>query len=150
MDAADRRNATLEDEGYLKGCRYVLYDRDQKFCTDFCQTLAAGGVKCVVLPARSPNLNAFAERWVRSVKSECLSRLILFGEGSLRKERDAKTGLDLLWRFYRPAGGPVHGLPDLLELGAAPAATGADQNPVAALPCTQSFSVRIFSSISCR
>jgi hypothetical protein len=78
------RNATLEGEGYLKGCRYVLHDRDKKFCTDFCQTLAAGNVKCVVLPARSPNLNAFAERWVRSVKSECLSRLILFGAGSLR------------------------------------------------------------------
>jgi putative transposase len=78
------RNATLEEEGYLKGRRYVLHDRDKKFCTDFCQTLAAGGVKCVVLPARSPNLNAFAERWVRSVKSECLSKLILFGEGSLR------------------------------------------------------------------
>ena len=62
----------------------MLHDRDKKFCTDFCQTLAAGDVKSVVLPARSPNLNAFAERWVRSVKSECLSRLILFGEGSLR------------------------------------------------------------------
>ena len=78
------RNATLEGEGYLKGCRYVLHDRDKKFRTDFRQTLAAGDVKCVVLPALSPNLNAFAERWVRSVKSECLSRLILFGEGSLR------------------------------------------------------------------
>ena len=37
------------------------------------------------LPARSPNLNAFAERWVRSVKEECLSKLILFGEASLRR-----------------------------------------------------------------
>ena len=37
------------------------------------------------LPPRSPNLNAFAERWVRSVKHECLSKLILFGEGSLRR-----------------------------------------------------------------
>jgi transposase InsO family protein len=38
----------------------------------------------VVLPPRSPNLNAYAERWVRSVKEECLSRVILFGEASLR------------------------------------------------------------------
>jgi len=37
------------------------------------------------LPARSPNLNSYAERWVRSVKEECLSRLILFGESSLRR-----------------------------------------------------------------
>ena len=42
-------------------------------------------MKCLALPARSPNLNAFAERWVRSVKEECLGKLILFGEGSLRR-----------------------------------------------------------------
>ncbi len=47
--------------------------------------LKAGGVKPLKLPARSPNLNAFAERWVRSVKEECLSRLILCGESSLRR-----------------------------------------------------------------
>jgi putative transposase len=45
----------------------------------------AGGVKPLRLPAYSPNLNAFAERWVRSVKEECLSKLILFGEASLRR-----------------------------------------------------------------
>ena len=79
------RNATLEDTGYLKGCRYVLHDHDKKFCADFRDTLAAGGVNCVALPARSPNLNSFSERWVRSVKSECLSKLILLGESSLRR-----------------------------------------------------------------
>jgi transposase InsO family protein len=63
----------------------VLHDHDTKFCEEFRKTLAAGGVKCLRLPARSPNLNAFAERWVRSVKEECLSKLILFGEGSLRR-----------------------------------------------------------------
>jgi putative transposase len=41
--------------------------------------------KALTLPPRSPNLNAFAERWVRSVKQECLSRLMLFGEGSLKR-----------------------------------------------------------------
>ena len=49
------------------------------------ETLAVAGVKCLRLPPRSPNLNAFAERGVRSVKEECLSHLILFGERSLRK-----------------------------------------------------------------
>jgi hypothetical protein len=78
-------NATFEGIGHLNGCRYVLHDRDAKFCAAFRETLAAGGVKCLRLPARSPNLNAFAERWVRSVKEECLSHLILFGERSLRK-----------------------------------------------------------------
>jgi len=47
--------------------------------------LRVGGVKTIILPARSPNLNAFAERWVRSVKDECPSRLILFGERSLAR-----------------------------------------------------------------
>ena len=79
------RNATLEDTGYLKGCRYLLHDRDKKFCAEFRETLAAGGVNCIALPARSPNLNCHAERWVRSVKSERLSKLILFGESSLRR-----------------------------------------------------------------
>jgi hypothetical protein len=78
-------NATLEGIGRLNGCRYLLHYRDAKFCSEFRETLAAGGVKCLRLPACSPNLNAFAERWVRSVKEECLSHLILFGEASLRK-----------------------------------------------------------------
>ena len=79
------RNAVDEESGYLRRHRYVLHDRDTKFCADFRKTLATGGVKCLRLPSRSPNLNAFAERWVRSVKSECLSHFILFGEGSLRR-----------------------------------------------------------------
>jgi hypothetical protein len=48
--------------GHLNGCRYVLHDRDTNFCAEFRKTLAAGGVKCLRLPPRSPNLNAFAER----------------------------------------------------------------------------------------
>jgi putative transposase len=79
------RNAIDETSGYLCQQRYVLRDRDTKFCKEFRETLAAGGVKCLRFPARSPNLNAFAERWVRSVKEECLSKLILFGEGSLTR-----------------------------------------------------------------
>ena len=78
-------SATNEDWGYLHGCRHVLHDRDAKFCTSFRSVIAAGGVKTLLLPARSPNLNAFAERWVRSVKQECLSKLILFGEGQLSR-----------------------------------------------------------------
>jgi hypothetical protein len=79
------RNATMQDTGYLNGCRYLLHDRDKKFCREFRETLAAGGVKSTPIPARSPNLNAHAERWVRSIKEECLSKLILIGENSLRR-----------------------------------------------------------------
>jgi hypothetical protein len=78
-------SATQESWGYLHPCRYVLHDRDTKFCASFRSALASGGVKTIQLPAKSPNLNAFAERWVRSVKQECLSKLILFGEGALSR-----------------------------------------------------------------
>ena len=75
----------MEGKGYLNKCRYLLNDRDRKFCREFRNTLVAGGVRCLALPPRSPNLNSYAERWVRSIKEECLSRLILFGENSLRR-----------------------------------------------------------------
>jgi putative transposase len=79
------RNATDETSGCLRQLRYILHDRDTKFCTSFRSILTTGGVQALTLPPRSPNLNAFAERWVRSVKQECLSKLILFGEGSLKR-----------------------------------------------------------------
>jgi hypothetical protein len=49
-------NATLEGMGDLNGSRYWLHDRDAKFCAEFRETLAAGGVTCLRLPPRSPNL----------------------------------------------------------------------------------------------
>jgi putative transposase len=79
------RNMTMEEWGCLKGCRYLLHDRDAKFCPSFRELIKTGSVNPLRLPARSPNLNSYAERWVRSVKEECLSRLILFGESSLRR-----------------------------------------------------------------
>jgi putative transposase len=78
------RNVTMEDWGFLSPGQSLIHDRDAKFCPAFQHTIDAVGVRRVVLPPRSPNLNAYAERWVRSVKEECLSRLILFGERSLR------------------------------------------------------------------
>jgi transposase InsO family protein len=79
------RNVTMQKWGFLANSRYLLHDRDSKFCLSFRQLIEAGRVKTIALPARSPNLNAYAERWVRSVKQECLSKLILFGERALRR-----------------------------------------------------------------
>jgi len=79
------RNATMEGWGFLRDCRYLLPDRDTKFCRSFRDLIESGSVETIRLPARSPNLNSYAERWVRSVKEECLAKLILFGEGSLRR-----------------------------------------------------------------
>jgi transposase InsO family protein len=67
----------------LQPVKYLIHDRDGKYYPAFQQIIDAAGVTRVPLPPRSPNLNAYAERWVRSVKEECLSRLILFGEASL-------------------------------------------------------------------
>ncbi len=79
------RNATDEESGHLLGQRYLLHDRDTRFCPAFRSVLRSAGVRPVVLPPQSRNLNAFAEPWVRSVKQECLSKLILFGEVALRR-----------------------------------------------------------------
>ena len=78
------RNVTMEAWGFLSPGQYLIHDRDGKYCSAFQQRIDAAGVKRVPLPARSPNLNAYAERWVRSIKEECLARMILFGEASLR------------------------------------------------------------------
>ena len=85
LDGADGANISFADTGFLNGCRYLLHDRDAKFCNAFTGILESVGIKAVKLPARSPNLNANLERWHRSVKEECLSKMILFGEASLRR-----------------------------------------------------------------
>lgn len=79
------RNVTMDEWGFLEDCRYLIHDRDTKFTDSFRAIISSGGVEPLKLPARSPNLNAYAKRWVRSVKDECLSKLILFGETSLRR-----------------------------------------------------------------
>jgi putative transposase len=78
------RNVTMADWGFLTPEQYLIHDRDGKFSLAFQQVIEAAGVQCISLPPRSPNLNAYAERWVRSIKEETLSRLILFGERALR------------------------------------------------------------------
>ena len=78
------RNLTDAVDGILKCKRYLIHDRDPLFTTEFLSTLADVGVKSVKLPPRSPNLNAYAERFVRTIKESCLERMILFGEESLR------------------------------------------------------------------
>ena len=77
------RNLTMDAWGILQPGQYLIHGRDTKFCAAFKETLDDAGVKRVPLPPRSPQLNAFAERFVRSVKEEALSRMILFGERSL-------------------------------------------------------------------
>jgi transposase InsO family protein len=74
----------MVDWGFLTPGQYLIHDRDGKFCPAFQQAIDAAGVTRIPLPARSPNLNAYAERWVRSVKEERLARLLVFGKRALR------------------------------------------------------------------
>jgi putative transposase len=79
------RNVTMEGCGIRWDRRDLLHDHDTKFTQSFRAIIASGQVEPLALLARSPNLNAYAERWVRSVKEECLSKVILFDERSLRR-----------------------------------------------------------------
>jgi putative transposase len=79
------RNAIDPECGYLRDQRCVLHDRDTKFCATFRSIPRVGGREVPHAAGAQPNLNAFAERWVRSVKQKCLRKLVLFGEGSLRR-----------------------------------------------------------------
>jgi putative transposase len=79
------RNLTDSVDGLLKGKRYLIHDRDPLFTAEFLSMLADAGVASVKLPPHSPNLNAHAERFVRTIKESCLERMILFGEGAVLK-----------------------------------------------------------------
>jgi transposase InsO family protein len=77
------RNVTDAVDGFLLNIRYLILDRDKIHTEAFRDLLKNAGVKPVRLPARSPNLNAYAERFVRTIKEGCLDRMIFFGEDSL-------------------------------------------------------------------
>ena len=78
------RNVTDAFDGPLRKGKFLIHDRDPRFTKRFRGILQAGGVTCKKLPPRSPNLNAYAERFVRSIKSECLDNFIFVSEKQLR------------------------------------------------------------------
>lgn len=77
------RNLIDDEDGFLKDSRLLVMDRDTKFSSVFRHTLNLGGVHALRLPPKTPNLNAHVERFMRSIKEECLDRMIFFGEKSL-------------------------------------------------------------------
>ena len=79
------RNLTDPVDGFLRDKRHLILDLDTKFTVQFRHILHNAGVTVIRTAYQAPNMNAFAERWVLSVKSECLDRMILFGEQSLRR-----------------------------------------------------------------
>jgi transposase InsO family protein len=79
------RHLTDSLGGFLNGCRYLIHDRSPLFTKEFEGILQSAGIQAVRLPPRSPNLNAYAERFVRTIKESCLDRMILIGESSLHQ-----------------------------------------------------------------
>ncbi|MPZ46443.1 MAG: transposase [Betaproteobacteria bacterium] len=79
------RNLLDEQDGALAGKRYLIVDRDTKYSSRFREFVKEGGTEVIRLPPLSPNLNAFAERFVRSIKEECLMKMIFIGQASLRR-----------------------------------------------------------------
>jgi len=116
------RNLTECDEGFLLGKKYLIMDRDTKFTASFRGLLKESGVKAVRLPPRSPKMSAHLERFMRSIKSEALSKMIFFGESSLRQAtisflahyHQERNHQGLSNRIIEPGGelghgsGPVH------------------------------------------
>ena len=78
------RNLSDAEDGFLRGKKYLLMDRDTKFSEAFRVTLGQAGVEAVRLPPRSPNLTPHIERFMHSVKDECLYRMIFFGKRSVQ------------------------------------------------------------------
>jgi putative transposase len=79
------RNLVDEQDGVLAAKKYLIIDRDAKYAQRFRGFLEEGGTKVIRLPPLSPNLNAYAERFVRSIKEECLGKMIFIGQASLRR-----------------------------------------------------------------
>lgn len=79
------RNLTDLESGFLESKRFLIHDRDPLFTEQFGTILVGPGVRTVRLPARSPNLNAYAEGFVRSIKSECIAQIVPLGERHLRR-----------------------------------------------------------------
>jgi hypothetical protein len=125
-------NLTMAGTGFLDGIKYLVLDRDSKFTESFREILKSAGVEPLRLPPRTPNLNAFAERFVRSIKQECLDHLILFGEASLQRALD-----NFIDHYHHER--PHQGKDNLILFPTTPA--HCDSNPPRAGPvvCNQRF-----------
>jgi transposase InsO family protein len=91
------RNLTDPPAGFLANKKYLIHDRDTLFTEAFTQILKMAGVKSVKLPPQSPDLNAVAERFVRSIESECLERIICFVPSSSSRTTTIASGTIRAW-----------------------------------------------------
>ena len=108
------RNLIDDLSGFLKGKRFLIHDRDPLYTRGFHEVLAYAGVSPVRLPRKSPNLNAYAERFVLSIKSECLDRMVMVGERHLRRAIANYVDHYHVERCHQGIGNrPIEGVPKL-------------------------------------
>jgi putative transposase len=109
------RNLTDAEEPFLRHTRFLIMDRDTKYSATFRAALTRERVEAIRLPPRSPNLNAYAKRFVRSVKEECAGRMIFFGRPSLERAlahytahyHEERNHQGLQNRLLKCSGGPI-------------------------------------------
>jgi hypothetical protein len=101
------RNLTDPVDGFLRDANYLIHDRDPLFTEGFVAILAAGGVKSVKTPAQSPNCNQHAERFVKTIKYECLNHFVIFGERHLRHLIKEFVEHYMAERFHQGIGGQL-------------------------------------------
>jgi putative transposase len=94
-------------DGFLRGAKYLIHDRDPLFSKAFIAILKAGGVKSVKIPAQSPNCNPYAERFVKTIKYECLNHFVIFGERHLRHLIKEFVEHYMTERFHQGIGGQL-------------------------------------------
>ena len=101
------RNLTDPIDGFLRGAKYLIHERDPLFTDAFVAILQAGGVKSVKIPAQSPNCNPHAERFVNTINYECINHFIIFGERHLRHLIKEFIKHYLTERFHQGIGGEL-------------------------------------------
>jgi putative transposase len=110
------RNLTDAEEPFLRHTRFLIMDRDTKYSASFRAALTRERIEPIRLPPRSPNLNAYAERFVRSVKTECTQRMVFFGRSSLERAlthyvahyHEERNHQGLQNRLLRCSDGPIN------------------------------------------
>ena len=101
------RNLTDPVDGFLRGAKSLVHDRDPLFTEAFIAILEAGGVKSVKIPAQSPNCNPHAERFVKTIKYEGLNQFVIFGERHLRYLIKEFVEHYMTERFHQGIGGQL-------------------------------------------